>query len=249
MSQAARPTDDGIDEDAAGLLTLDELTARVGLSVRTVRFYTSRGLVPPPLRRGRSGYYTADHVARLGLVQELQAHGFTLAAIERYVAGIPDDATPGDVALRRTMLAPWHSDRPVRMTRAELEARADRPLSDEDLETLHSLGVVAEADDGRLDVSPSQLSVGLGLLGLGFPVAAARAAREVYEAHGHQIARELYEVFRRHAWPAYKQAGATPETIQGVVERLKPLSIASLVAAYERGMDDTQRENIEQRTR
>ena len=70
-------------------LTLDELTQRVGMSVRNVRFYTSRGLVPPPIRRGRSGYYSADHVARLELVQDLQSHGFTLAAIEKYVAGIP----------------------------------------------------------------------------------------------------------------------------------------------------------------
>jgi DNA-binding transcriptional MerR regulator len=60
------------------LLTLEELTDRVGMSVRNIRFYTSKGLVPPPLRRGRSGYYTSDHVARLQLVQELQGHGFTL---------------------------------------------------------------------------------------------------------------------------------------------------------------------------
>ena len=68
------------------LLTLDELTTRVGMSVRNVRFYTTKGLVPPPIRRGRSGYYTPDHVARLELVQELQSHGFTLSAIEKYVA-------------------------------------------------------------------------------------------------------------------------------------------------------------------
>src|SRR5690349_25110302 len=89
------------------LLTLDELTARVGMSVRNVRFYTSKGLVPPPIRRGRSGYYSADHVARLELVRELQSHGFTLAAIERYVAQIPTNASPEDVALHRAMLAPW----------------------------------------------------------------------------------------------------------------------------------------------
>ena len=75
----------------ADLLTLEELTARVGLTVRTVRFYTSRGLVPPPIRRGRSGYYSAAHLARIELVLELQSHGFTLSAIERYVAGIPEE--------------------------------------------------------------------------------------------------------------------------------------------------------------
>src|SRR6187551_3702905 len=97
-------------ESSRELLTLDELTNRVGMSVRNIRFYTTRGLVPPPIRRGRSGYYSADHVARLQLVQELQGHGFTLSAIERYVAGIPENASPEDIALHRTMLAPWMAD-------------------------------------------------------------------------------------------------------------------------------------------
>ena len=82
-------------ESPRELLTLDELTTRVGMSVRNVRFYTTKGLVPPPIRRGRSGYYSPDHVARLELVQELQAHGFTLSAIERYVADIPARRHPG----------------------------------------------------------------------------------------------------------------------------------------------------------
>src|SRR5690348_12939773 len=120
-------------EEMIGLATLTE---RVGMPVRTIRFYTTRGLVPPPVRRGRSGYYTADHVARLELVRELQAHGFTLAAIEKYVARIPTDATPETIALHRTMLAPWMAELPETMTRAELVRRAGRPLSEPDLETL-----------------------------------------------------------------------------------------------------------------
>jgi DNA-binding transcriptional MerR regulator len=214
------------------------------MSVRNVRFYTTKGLVPPPIRRGRSGYYSPDHVARLELVQELQSHGFTLAAIERYVAGIPTDATPEDIALRRTMLAPWQADQPVEMTRAALEKRVDRPLTDKDLETLAALGIAVPTGPDRYDVAASQLSIGLGLLDLGFPLEAARAAAAVYTRHGHEIARELYDVFRRMVWPVYQESGASPETIQGVVERLKPLSIASLVSAYEAGMDQTRRENI-----
>ena len=231
------------------LLTLEELTNRVGMSVRNVRFYTTKGLVPPPIRRGRSGYYSPDHVARLELVQELQSHGFTLSAIERYVAGIPADATPEDIALRRTMLAPWQADQPVEMSRADLEKRVDRPLTREDLETLAALGIVSATGGDRYQVAVSQLSIGLGLLDLGFPVEAARAAAEVYTKHGQEIAHELYDVFRRMVWPVYQESGASPETIQGVVERLKPLSIASLVSAYEAGMDQTRRENIAARAK
>ena len=240
------------EDEAVGpvtLLTLDELTERVGMSVRNIRFYTSKGLVPPPIRRGRSGYYSADHVARLQLVQELQGHGFTLSAIERYVAGIPADASPEDIALHRTMLAPWMADSWEELTRGALEQRAGRPLSDADLETLAALGVVEPAGRGAFRASMSQLGVGLGLLDLGYPVEAARAAAAVYASHGRAIAEELYELFRTKVWPVYKEQGVTPETIQEVVERLKPLSIASLVQAYESGMDELRRTNIAKRAR
>ncbi|MDP3889990.1 MerR family transcriptional regulator [Nocardioides sp.] len=229
------------------LLTLDELTDRVGMSVRNVRFYTTKGLVPPPIRRGRSGYYTPDHVVRLELVQELQSHGFTLSAIERYLGGIPDDAPPEDIALRRTMLAPWSADMPVEMSRAELCRRTGRDLSDEDLDTLAALGVVSRGPRGGYQVAVSQLSVSLGLLDLGFPVEAARAAAEVYAAHGRAIAEELNELFRTMVWPVHKEAGTPPEKLREMVERLKPLSIASLVTAYEKAMDATRREEIAKR--
>jgi DNA-binding transcriptional MerR regulator len=232
----------------AGWLSLDELTERVGMSVRNVRFYASRGLVPPPIRRGRSGYYAADHVARLELVQELQSHGFTLAAIEKYVAGIPDTASPEDIALHRTMLAPWQSEPPVQLTKADLDKRAGRTLDDEDLATLATLGIVTLAARGRYRVAVSHLSVGLGLLDLGFPPEAARAAAEVYAAHGRAIAEELYAVFKKLVWPAYKESGAPPAALREVLERLKPLSVASLVTAYEVAMDDAKREGIARRT-
>ena len=142
------------------------------------------------------------------------------------------------------MLAPWQADQPIEMSQEDLERRVDRQLSSDDLETLVALGIVSPTGGDRYQVAVSQLSIGLGLLDLGFPLEAARAAGEVYTKHGHEIAQELYDVFRRMVWPVYQESGASPETIQGVVERLKPLSIASLVSAYEAGMDQTRRDNI-----
>ncbi len=180
------------------------------MSVRNVRFYTTKGLVPPPIRRGRSGYYSRIHVGRLELVQELQSHGFTLSAIEKYVAGIPADATPEDLALARTMLAPWDVERPIEMSRAELSTRAGRELSEDDLRTLAALGVVFPLKRGQYQVAVSQLSVGLGLLDLGFPVEAALAAADMYARHGREVAKELYDLFRTLVWPVYRDQGASP---------------------------------------
>jgi DNA-binding transcriptional MerR regulator len=248
--------------EEAPLLSLEELTTRVGVSVRNIRFYTTRGLVPPPIRRGRSGYYSADHVARLELVRELQGHGFTLSAIEKYLARVPDSASPEDIALHRAMLAPWMSQTPVEMTHAELEQRAARRLTDDDVATLAALGIVHEsrggegpgseasgAGGGRHRVDLAQLSIGLGMLDLGFPPEAALAAKEVYVRHGRAIAQELNELFRTMVWPVYKETETSREKLRGVVDRLKPLSIASLVAAYEAAMDEHRRQDIERRSR
>ena len=98
-------------------------------------------------------------------------------------------------------------------------------------------------------MSLSQLSVGLGLLDLGFPTEAALAAADVYARHGRELARELYDLFRTMVWPVYQEQGTSPETIQQVVEKIKPLSIASLVSAYEAAMDETKRERIAERAR
>ncbi len=180
----------------AELLTLDELTARTGVSARNVRFYASRGLVPAPVRRGRQGFYGPDHVARLELVRELQGHGFTLSAIEKYVEQIPDTATPSDIARHLSLLAPITGDRDV--------------------------------------------DVPGGLSGMGISPEAARAVAEVYAAHGRQVAEELSEIVRTMVWPQFREAGYTAEQLREFVHRLKPLTIAGLVTAYEQAIDQSQ---------
>lgn len=243
------PEGSGVAAEVAALMTLDELTRRVGMSVRTVRFYTTKGLVPPPIRRGRSGFYSADHVARLELVSELQAHGFTLSAIAKYVARIPSDASPETIALYRTLLAPWMAGLPETISRRELDRRAGRPLSDDDLDTLNALGIVSPTPQGRYEVAVAHLSVGVALLDLGMPLDAALAAQDIFTEHGRRVATELTELFRTKVWPAYMEGDSTPEQLRAVVERFKPVTILALVTAYESAVDETKRETITRRTR
>jgi DNA-binding transcriptional MerR regulator len=102
-------------------LTVEELSARTGISVRNLRFYTTRGLVPPPTKRGRSAVYHPEHVARFELLKDLQAHGLNLAAIERYFEGIPAEASAEQIALHRVTV------RPVASTGLSAGLRRDLP--------------------------------------------------------------------------------------------------------------------------
>ena len=91
-------------EDGDSELTVDELAARVGLTVRNVRAYSARGLLPPPRLVGRTGYYGREHVARLLLVREMLAEGYSLAMIERTVSAAPEAAASGMLALHLSLI-------------------------------------------------------------------------------------------------------------------------------------------------
>jgi len=48
------------------------------MTVRNIRAHQSRGLLQPPVVRGRTGFYGPEHVARIELIKEMQADGFSL---------------------------------------------------------------------------------------------------------------------------------------------------------------------------
>ncbi|MFE4644807.1 MerR family transcriptional regulator, partial [Streptomyces sp. NPDC056730] len=128
-------------------LTVDELAARAGVTVRTVRFYSTRGLLPPPvIGPRRVGHYGQDHLSRLALIEELQHLGMTLAAIERYLERLPAGLSAQELAIHRALLASWAPDSTEDATRAELERRAGRALSEEDIDRLAAMGALARAD-------------------------------------------------------------------------------------------------------
>jgi len=233
----------------AETMSVEQLASRVGTSARTVRFYAGRGLIPPPRREGRNGYYGPDHLARLELVRELQAHGFTLSAIEGYLENIPTDATPEQVALHRTLLAPWMADRPEELSRKALELRAGRELDDHALEMLIALGVLepTPAED-VFRVAPAHLAVGIQFIETDMPIEVAHASRRIFDAAGKAVAEEITEVFRTLWWPQLRDSGRTAEDITALVERFKPLTIQALVTAYETAVDEAKRETIRRRT-
>lgn len=66
---------------------MEQIAAECDVSVDTVRYYQSRGLLPAPAREGRVAWYGPEHVTRIREVRSLQRKGLTLAAIKRAVEG------------------------------------------------------------------------------------------------------------------------------------------------------------------
>lgn len=79
---------------------IDELCALSGVSRRTVRFYTQKGLLDPPEGERRGARYTRRHLEQLLLIRKWQAAGVSLERISRLLqgdaAGLPPPE-PGNI--------------------------------------------------------------------------------------------------------------------------------------------------------
>ncbi|TVR41886.1 MAG: MerR family transcriptional regulator [Planctomycetota bacterium] len=74
------------------------LSHRSGIRVRTIRFYTAQGLVPPPEGRGSGALYRSGHLERLLLIRHLQAAHLPLAAIRNHLEDLDDHAVSASLA-------------------------------------------------------------------------------------------------------------------------------------------------------
>jgi DNA-binding transcriptional MerR regulator len=81
MSTATSGSAAGESTGAAALFTVAEFGRRAGVAPRTIRAYRARGLLEPPVRQGRTAYYSAGHLDRLREIVSLQRRGFNLVAI------------------------------------------------------------------------------------------------------------------------------------------------------------------------
>ena len=100
---------------------MEQLAAACDVSVDTVRYYQTLGLLPAPVREGRVAWYGPEHADRIREVRTLQGKGLTLAAIKRVVRG---DLGPADADLAAAVAAARGADGDRRLL--TLEQFADR---------------------------------------------------------------------------------------------------------------------------
>ena len=239
LGSAAEPTQLDGEE-----FTIDELAARTGMTVRTLRFYATQGLLPPPRRTGRIAVYGAQHRMRVDLIRTLQEHGYTLAAIEKVLARIGREATPAEFALQAAVLAPWLPERPEELDRSALERRIGRRVTDEEIGYLAELGAV-EVSGETFRVAPGLLGHAIELLALPVPARVLHDSARVIAEHATAVADGLTDIFVEAIWGPYQRGELDSEQVVAMLERLRPLAVQGLVSAFGRAADRAARRGLE----
>jgi DNA-binding transcriptional MerR regulator len=220
-------------------LTIDELARRTGVTVRNIRAHQSRGLLPPPVVRARTGYYGPEHIARLELIREMQAEGFNLKAIGRLIEHNAD-AGSEMLGFTRSVLSPFGAEEPEYLDRAELVERFGGRWEPKLTARAEKLGLIVALGDDRYEIpSPSLLRAGEEVVALGVPLDHALAVVEQINRSSQSVADAFIRLFREDVLRAVEKGADSPEQwarAAAAVERLRPLASEALLAGFQQVM-------------
>jgi DNA-binding transcriptional MerR regulator len=173
---------------------MEELARLAGITVRTLRFYRERKLIPPPRREGRIAWYDDHHLARLRTIAALLERGHTLTGIAELAEALDHGRDVADVL----GVAPTEEE-PVRLTPEELAARFEGEVTAENLAAALDLGYLGTDGDEIVHISRRLLDVSSALVREGIPLAEVLTAGKRVREHADALAEMFAELVLRHA--------------------------------------------------
>ncbi len=207
---------------------VEDLAAETGVSVDTIRFYQKRRLLHPPTREGRLAWYDDGHMARLLRIRELQAHGLSLALIERLLDGDADASLAAAVADRTSA---------IQLTAAEIAARTGVP--EPVIEVLADAGLLSPTgagSDRRYSTADAELvATGSQLLDVGLPINELLDLARHYHEVTTDIADRAVDLFATHVRrPIREGDGSDDEKAARLVAAFDVLfpAVTSMVSSH-----------------
>ncbi|MFE6783639.1 MerR family transcriptional regulator [Streptomyces sp. NPDC057680] len=224
---------------------IEDLAHHSGATVRTIRAYQDRGLLPRPERRGRSNVYGDAHLARLRQIADLLDRGYTLASIKELLEAWDTGRGLGGVlGLVAEVHGPWTDEEADRISRAELDARFGGTPDEAAILEAVELGVLEPLPDRETEEylvpSPQELAVAAELYAAGVPLAAITGhLRELRDQVEH-IASRFLEFTTEYVFARYLEhrppTDADASEAATMVRRLRPLAQQTVDAELARAM-------------
>ncbi|WEV26605.1 MerR family transcriptional regulator [Streptomyces sp. 71268] len=222
---------------------IEELAHRSGATVRTIRGYQDRGLLPRPERRGRANVYGAEHLARLQQISALLERGYTLSSIKELLEAWDAGRDLGGVlGLVAEVEGPWTDEKAARISRAELADRFGGAPDQAAIAEAVELGILEpdyDCPDAYVVPSPRELSVAAELHAAGVPLLAiAEHVREVRGQIEH-IAVRFLDFTTEHVFQQYLDHPPTDAEAQEaafLIRRFRPLAQQTIDAELARAM-------------
>lgn len=226
--------------------TVDELARAAAATVRNVRAYQDRGLLPPPEKRGRTGIYTSDHLARLRLINQLLDRGYTLGNIAELIAAWEKGQNLRDLlGLESAITSPWSEELPGTFSMAEIITMFGKhekvTAIPELVRRVTELGIL-QADGLRFRAPrPRLVHAAAQLVAMGIPLSALLDILRMLRGNVERVANELVQlalryVLTQHLKDGLPKAGEVPK-IAELIWKLRPIADVAVDAEVARAME------------
>lgn len=246
-----------VDGDEAGQYTIDHLAQASGVTVRNIRAHQSRGLLPAPEVRGRTGFYSDEHLNRLRLISEMQADGFNLNSIKRILDSLPAGSAGQVLGFEQAVREPWADEEPE-VVAGEVLAELGGPTPNAALlKKAIKLGLLVPLGENRFEVpSPTLLRSGPELERLGVPLETRLAVLDRIQKHTEGVADTFIALFVEYIWKPFHEAGRPDgewPRVHEALERMRPMAAEVLLASFgqsmSRGVNEAFGKALEQEVR
>lgn len=221
--------------------SIDELARVANTTVRNVRAYQDRGLIPPPVRRGRAGVYNQGHLSRLNVIGQLLERGYTIANIKELISAWESGQDLDHVlGLDSVLAGTWTEEIPLYMDPDEAAELFGAEITEETLRKALDVGLF-EVDGDRLKVtSPRLLYAGLELYRAGIPLVALLRELEVVRTDVDRLTRSFVQLVVNHVVePITADQLPSPEDVARlgeIIQRLRPLAESVTNAEMAKGI-------------
>lgn len=213
---------------------MEELAEEAGITVRTLRFYRERRLIPPPRREGRIAWYDDTHLARLRTIAALLERGHTLSGI----AELAEAFDHGRGVAELLGLGAPTEEVPVRLSPEELADHFGGQATPENLTAALELGYLGTDGGEIVHISRRLLDTSAALVREGIPLGDVLAAAQRVRAHADALAELFTEL-------VLAQPGRTTEDLQ----RLRPLGKSVVEAEVSMALDRRLRQLTDEQNR
>ena len=233
-------------------LTIDELAREAGATVRNIRAYQERGILPPPRRQGRVGLYGPAHLARLKIIGSLLSRGYTLANVGELVEAWEKGHNVGDViGLEAAVTSPWSDEEPTRLSAEQMLQLLGEAPDPKNLSMAIQLDVIRPEGDGFVVPSMKLLNVAATLMREGVPLTDQMVMIAELRRRTEEIADGLVAMVVRHIFDAYGKDSLPPAEeaprLAALIWRLRPLVMQAVDSEVARAMEKSAQKHLGER--
>lgn len=222
--------------------TVEELSQASNISVRNIRAYQDKGILPYPVMKGRRGIYSKEHLSRLKTISNLLDRGYTASSIREVLSGLEDGIGISElIGVESAISSPWTTETAQLVSMETLTEMFGESLTPEAIKTAMELDFFSPEGTQMRVSSMQTLQVGAKLVATGIPLEELLQILRMMRGNVERVANEIVRLVADHVLEPYGEENLPPKeefpSIAALIWQLRPLAETAVNAELARAME------------